>query len=49
MVGVRGSDATSSESRTVVGEIACVSLRSQREISVVTEQRLGEQALEASD
>lgn len=49
VVGVRGSDAASAESRTVVSKITCISLRSQREISMVTEQRLGEQALKASD
>ena len=35
VVGVGRSDAASTESRTVVSEIACVGLRSQREILMV--------------
>lgn len=36
VVGVGRSDAASTKSRTVVSEIACVGLRSQREILMLT-------------
>ena len=39
MVSVGGGDATGTESRAVIGEIACVSLRSQREILMVAGRR----------
>lgn len=40
VVSVGGGDATGTESRAVICEIACVSLRSQREVLMVAGQRL---------
>ena len=37
VIAIRGSDATGTKSRAVVGEIACVCLRSQWKLLMVAE------------